>query len=229
MFVAALLAAVAGFVDAACFLGLEQVFTAHVTGNIASLASAFVAPGPTTALRVEVLVAFAAGAMIARVVSVSGERRSPLYVLRNLAACEATWLALAVITDVSAANAALHRWAIAGFAAAAMGCQSAASRLKTDIGQPTTVMTSNYTSWAIALVDTFMPRAGADSSAPHDAARDLYKLSLLLFAFASAAVAGAIAEQRYGFIALTIPLAVLVVWLVWLGRRASVSPPASRP
>lgn len=41
---------------------------------------------------------------------------------------------------------------------------------------------------------------------------------MLLFAFASAVVAGAIAEQHYGFIALMNPFAVLLVWLLWLAR-----------
>jgi uncharacterized membrane protein YoaK (UPF0700 family) len=46
MFVA--LSAVAGFADAACFLALSKVFTAHVTGNVAALASVLVTSDDTT-------------------------------------------------------------------------------------------------------------------------------------------------------------------------------------
>ncbi|MEX3937174.1 DUF1275 family protein [Paraburkholderia phymatum] len=50
---AKVLSAVAGFVDAACFLGLSQVFTAHVTGNLAALARALVIASNVVELRVE--------------------------------------------------------------------------------------------------------------------------------------------------------------------------------
>jgi len=69
-----------------------------------------------------------------------------------------------------------------------MGAQSALSKLPQALSSPTTVMTSNYTQWAILLVDVLAPR---DAESSRTARVYLARMSLLLLAFVPGAFAGA--------------------------------------
>lgn len=207
----ALLAAVAGFVDAACFLGLNEVFTAHVTGNIAGLASSLFKPSPVALLRVEVLIAFAVGAVAARIITLGRKADPGMRTLQCIVANEALWLALAVAAELLLVDGVSKRYAIAGCASAAMGCQSAASNLPSGIGLPTTVMTSNYTQWSISLLEALLARASGASQLNAAFAR-LVSMTVALLSFAGGAIAGAACEPAAGFVMLGVPLAALLVW-----------------
>lgn len=199
-----ILAAVAGFVDGACFLGLSEVFTAHVTGNFAALASAAVKPSPTALLRLEVIAAFGVGVVLAR------------FATRRLTAFEPTMrrgllVELAMLAAVLAGHFAfgglpLERPWVAMFAAAAMGAQSALSKLPQSLPSPTTVMTSNYTQWTISAVDALVP---PDSESGRAARAHLARMSALLLAFVPGAFAGAYGEARFGFAALSAPFFII--------------------
>jgi len=226
----AALSAVAGFVDAACFLALSQVFTAHVTGNFAALASALVKLDAATGLRLAVIVSFAGGAISAVFVAhaVGGYERevtatatAPARVRRAVMHAEATWLLFVLVAHAALPGPldpshALARYAVAIFAGAAMGCQSALSRLPGDaaLGAPTTVMTSNFSGWAMALGQRLLrlphdwhhPR---DPHDPHD--HTLTRLSLQLGLFILGAAAGASGEHRFGVAVLAAPLAGLLI------------------
>ena len=160
----------AGFVDAASFLGLDGLFTAHVTGNFVTLAAALVAGshgilGKLLALPEFILVialARFAGAMLRK-------RKAP--VLRIFLVTEVvlllTFFALAVgcgpfpNTDTPAALAT----AFAGVAA--MALQNGFQRVHFASAPPTTIMTGNTTQATIDAVDLLM---GA-SSTPETRAR----------------------------------------------------------
>ncbi|PTB17885.1 hypothetical protein C9I57_25500 [Trinickia symbiotica] len=212
------LSAVAGFVDAACFLALSKVFTAHVTGNLAALASALVKPDETTALRIAVIVAFAGGGVCAviaaRIITIDG-RAAPMRARRAVILVEAAWLALLLASQAVLSDGTWARYAVALCAGAAMGCQSALSKLPGELsmGTPTTVMTSNFSAWTIALVERMTRRHDRDR---HD--RTLVQLSLQLLLFVAGAAAGALGLHRFGIAVLGVPLALLLGVVLSCGR-----------
>jgi uncharacterized membrane protein YoaK (UPF0700 family) len=202
------LSAVAGFVDAACFLALSQVFTAHVTGNFAALASALVKHDSTAWLRLTVILAFAIGtcsAVCAAHVIVCHSRIAIVRARRIVIGVEAAWLGLLLISHAVLSDDTWARYAIALFAGGAMGCQSALSKLPgaLSMGAPTTVMTSNFTAWTIALVERFARK----KSEPKE--QTLMQLSFQLFAFIVGAAAGALGVHRFGIVVLVLPLLFL--------------------
>lgn len=211
------LSAAAGFVDAACFMALSQVFTAHVTGNFAALASALVKPDGATGLRVAVIGAFAGGGVCAFCVACALDARddaAPAPVRRAVIRVEAAWLALLLVLDAVLPEGAWARYAVALCAGAAMGCQSALSKLPgaAGLGTPTTVMTSNFSAWTLALAQRLTrrkPGAGDADDAAAAQDRTLVQLSLQLLVFMTGAAAGALGEQRFGVMALAVPLALL--------------------
>lgn len=199
-----ILALVAGFVDAACFRGLSEVFTAHVTGNFAALAVAIVGPSSAVLLRVVVIAAFGGGAMIASLLT----RRLTAFepVMRRALLVELVMLAAVLVAHFALGGLPSEKLWIALFAAAAMGAQSALSKLAQGLPSPTTVMTSNYTHWAISLVNVLAP---LDVESARAARAHLAQMSLLLLAFVPGAFAGAYGEARFGFWALCAPFFVV--------------------
>jgi uncharacterized membrane protein YoaK (UPF0700 family) len=200
----AILALVAGFVDAACFRGLSQVFTAHVTGNFAALAVAIVGPSSGVVLRVVVIAAFGVGTIIALLAT----RRIAAFnaIVRRALLVELAMLAAVLAVHFAFGGQPSEKPWVAMFAAAAMGAQSALSKLPQALASPTTVMTSNYTQWAISLVDVLAP---LDVESSRAARAYLARMSLLLLAFVPGAFAGAYGEARFGFWALGAPLFVV--------------------
>lgn len=225
---AGLLALIAGFVDAACFVGILQVFTAHVTGNIAALASAVVHDDGSSSLRITVLVAFGAGvasAWFARSATSLGEADTGWQrrVLQRLLGMEALWLVALVMVSTwlgpHVDTASPQARFVVALAGAAMGCQSAMNKLPTGLDHPSTVMTSNYTEWVLLALDTgFGLLRGHDREAVVDALGRFGRLTVPLMCFALGALAGAFGETRAGMDVMTLPLALLLFGLVWSVR-----------
>lgn len=219
MWTTAVLSAVAGFVDAACYLGLSQVFTAHVTGNLAALASSLVHPSSVAGLRVEVLIAFGIGAASGRLTALRSAGDAPERTLQAIIRTEALWLVGLPVADLLLRGHALHLPAVAWFAAGAMGCQSAGGRLQAT-ARATTVMTSNYTQWSIALTDALLP-VRATAQQKRESRRLLKALTLQLAMFVIGAAAGALGEHRFGFEVIGVPLAALIVVAAFVASRAA--------
>lgn len=206
----ALLAAVAGFVDAACLVGLFGVFTAHVTGNIATLSSELIHPTTGYTLRLEVLVAYASGAALGRLATVrknSSAERAP--VLRRLLALEALWLLILLGAFAGWGTPrdpdALATQVFVFCAGAAMGTQSAISVLSVVLDHSTTMMTGNFTRWAISGVDLLR----RDRAVRRDAGWRFALLSAVLLVFALGALTGALAQARFGLIVFVAPTAAV--------------------
>jgi uncharacterized membrane protein YoaK (UPF0700 family) len=165
--VAALLSAVAGYVDAAGFLALFGLFTAHVTGDLVA-AGAVVAEHSRLGVvgRLAMIPVFmssvAATALFARAIRRRGQR--PLVGLLALMT-----VALAVFC---ATGVALHRfvngpdaWAVALTGATgviAMGIQNTLMRDTLRGLCPTTMMTGNLTQFTIDLVELLVARPAGD-------------------------------------------------------------------
>src|SRR5262245_38900158 len=154
--VAALLSFNGGFVDTAGFLGLEGLFTAHVTGNFVTLGAALVFGTHGVIAKLLALPEFIVVVALARLAGAALQTHG-LPALRILLAAKVILLlaffALAVLLgpfSTSDAPAGL----LTGFAGvAAMSIQNAVQRVHFASLPPSTIMTGNTTQAVLDAVD----------------------------------------------------------------------------
>ncbi|SFB82796.1 YoaK family protein [Massilia yuzhufengensis] len=202
----------AGYVDTLGFLALFGLFTAHVTGNFILIGAALADPGSMPVLlKFLAFPAFIAGVAAARLLVAAYEARKAKALrpalLLELALLAAFMGAGLVATPVASAGEA---WAMASglLGAAAMGAHSATSRLLLGHLAPTSMMTGNVTQMVIDGVDWL--RGGREAGLR---AR-LAKFAWPLLAFAAGCVIAAFGFHGFGFVALVVPLLILVVLIV---------------
>jgi uncharacterized membrane protein YoaK (UPF0700 family) len=198
----------AGFVDTAGFLGLQGLFTAHVTGNFVTLGAALVFGTHGIVAKLLALPEFVLVLAVARVVA--GElRKRELDALRVLLIAKVMFLLAFFILGValgpfpdSDAPAAL----LAGFAGVAgMAIQNGVQRIHYAALPPTTLMTGNTTQAALDAVDLWRPEPGTDVAAVR--ARFLRILASILW-FAAGCGVAALLYYFFGFWCLAVPVAV---------------------
>lgn len=218
------LAFVAGWVDAGSFVGLDGVMAAHITGNLVILAASIAKGFETTdLLKIVVLPIFFAAVMAVTVVHdrLIARHDDPGRHIHGMLVIEAAliaatgllgaamswsglsldfWLALAVLTPVTFG----------------MALQNAVHRLYPVVGPATTVMTGNITQF---FIDRTRNLAGRSSrSLINDMPRDAGLLPLLILAFGTGCVAGAVATIHLGNGAFLLP-AVLVLLVAPHARK----------
>jgi uncharacterized membrane protein YoaK (UPF0700 family) len=206
--IAALLSYNGGFVDTAGFLGLQGLFTAHVTGNFVTLGAALVNGSHGIIGKILALPEFVVVVALARLAGMALRARQ-LPVLRTLLAAKVVLLicffALAVscgpFPDANTAAALLT-----GFAGiAAMAVQNAVQRVHLPAQPPTTLMTGTTTQATIDAVDLITGVVGAQ----RDAIRArFYRLSLAILYFASGCATAALLYAWVGFWCLAVPVLV---------------------
>jgi uncharacterized membrane protein YoaK (UPF0700 family) len=205
------LAFTSGYVDTLGFVALFGLFTAHVTGNFVLIGSELAGPTHGVMIKLLALPAFVAAVIGARlavlVAQRAGRDAGPLLLgvqaVLLAAFMTAGWAALPL--DNPDAPMAL---AAGSLGAAAMGIQNAAGRLVWSALTPTTVMTGNVTQLVIDLVDLL--RGGREAGLAQRARRFLWPV----IAFAVGAVSGAFAYRDVAFLALALPV-VLLLTLMW--------------
>jgi uncharacterized membrane protein YoaK (UPF0700 family) len=198
----------AGFVDTAGFLGLQGLFTAHVTGNFVTLGAALVFGTHGVVAKLLALPEFVLVLAVARVAA-SEMRKRGLDALRVLLVakvmCLLAFFVLAVTLGPFAdsdAPAAL----LTGFAAiAGMAIQNGVQRIHYAAMPPTTLMTGNTTQAALDVVDLWRPQPGTDVAAVR--ARLMRTLSGI-FWFAAGCGVAAVLYYFFGFWCLAVPVAV---------------------
>ncbi|HUI95378.1 MAG TPA: YoaK family protein [Xanthobacteraceae bacterium] len=204
----ALLSFNAGFVDTAGFLGLQGLFTAHVTGNFVTVGAALVFGTHGVVAKLLALPEFVLVLAVARVVA--GElRRRNVDALRVLLVAKVTCLLAFFILGVtlgpfpdSDAPAAL----LTGFAAiAGMAIQNGVQRIHYAAMPPTTLMTGNTTQVALDAVDLWRREPGTDVAAVR--AR-LMRTLQGIFWFAAGCGVAAVLYYFFGFWCLAVPVAV---------------------
>jgi uncharacterized membrane protein YoaK (UPF0700 family) len=186
-----------GFVDTAGFLGLQGLFTAHVTGNFATLGAALVFGTHGVIAKVLALPEFVLVVALARLIG-SALRARGADALRVLLVVEVICLLAFFMLAVrfgpfpdSDAPAAL----LTGFAGiAGMAIQNAVQRVHYAAIPPTTVMTSNTTQVVLDAVDLWHPQPGSDTAVIRA------RFGRLLRGIASFAVGCAIAAILYYFV-----------------------------
>jgi uncharacterized membrane protein YoaK (UPF0700 family) len=197
--IAALLSFNGGLVDTAGFLGLQGLFTAHVTGNFVTLGAALVQGSHGIVGKILALPEFIAVVALARLAGMALRARK-LPVLRTLLAAKVglliAFFALAVgcgpFPDANAPAALLT-----GFCGiAAMAVQNALQRVHLAALPPTTLMTGSTTQATIDAVDLLIGAPGA----ARDAIRArLHRLSLAILYFAAGCASAALLYAWVGF------------------------------
>jgi uncharacterized membrane protein YoaK (UPF0700 family) len=206
--IAALLSFNGGFVDAAGFLGLQGLFTAHVTGNFVTLGAALVQGGHGIVGKILALPEFIAVVALARLAGAALRARQ-LPVLRTLLAAKVVLLvcffALAVgcgpFPDANTPAALLT-----GFTGiAAMAVQNAVQRVHLSALPPTTLMTGTTTQATLDAVDLL---TGAPAAQRPAIRARFYRLVLAILYFAAGCAAAALLYAAVGFWCLAVPVVV---------------------
>jgi len=206
LIVPALLTFNGGFVDTIGFLGLQGLFTAHVTGNFVTLAATLVMGTHGVIAKLLVLPEFAIVVAFARVAG-SAMRAWGLPALPILLTMKVCFLLAFLILAVafgpfpdSDAPTAL----LAGFAGvAAMAVQNAVQRVHFASLPPTTIMTGNTTQAVLDAVDLISGPKRDD--APVVRAR-FGRILLGIVWFAAGCAAAAILYYWVGFWCLILPI-----------------------
>ncbi|MDB5989293.1 MAG: hypothetical protein JWQ10_696 [Herbaspirillum sp.] len=205
----------AGYVDTVGFVALFGLFTAHVTGNFVLIGSELAHPSHGVLIRFLAFPAFIFAVALTRMVVIwlerSGKGVMPyvfcLQLLLLLGFMQVgQWVA--PVMDMNAPIALLA----GALGAAAMGVQNAASRLTLQQLAPTTVMTGNVTQLVIDVVDIM--RGAPDEGVR----RRCVKFFWPIVAFGVGAVGGAFGYKYAQFLALLLPVAILI----WLAAMAYV-------
>ena len=152
----AALAFVAGFVDAAAFIALTGLFTAHVTGNFVLIGAELVASSSGVVAKLLALPVFVGAVAGARVLALVLERRGvdPLpwllavevALLAGFGLCGTVWSPLGAADGAASITVGM-------LAVAAMGLQNAVGRLSLGHLAPTTVMTVSVSQAVIDATD----------------------------------------------------------------------------
>ncbi|TXM70119.1 DUF1275 domain-containing protein [Methylobacterium sp. WL12] len=213
------LAFVAGFVDAAAFIALTGLFTAHVTGNFVLIGAELVSTSTGVLAKLLALPTFILAVAVTRLIALALERRgaSPL---RPLLVLEAAALIAFAIVGASLSPLGSPDGAkaigVGMLGVAAMGIQNGIGRLVIGHLAATTVMTVNVTQAVIDLTDH---ACGKTLGAP--AATRLRRTLSAVLAFAVGALAGAFGVAALSFACVLVPAVVLIGLLFVPDREPS--------
>jgi uncharacterized membrane protein YoaK (UPF0700 family) len=228
----ALLATIAGFVDACTFVGLFGLFVAQLTGSYVVAGASMFAPGwPEATVLLAVPMFFAGGVAATFVATVAGANGR--YALACALALETALLAGFAVIMISIAPLAARppeAFAAALLGLAAMGAQSALVRLLLRGVASTNVMTTNTTQIAVEATQAVMSfawrRRDPEIARQHTAAcRGLAKSLPLPLGFSLGVVSGALAFAATGRWVVVLPAlatAALTVWALRAGRHHPV-------
>ena len=214
-----MLAFVGGWIDAGSFVGLHHIMAAHITGNLVVL-GAQIAEGfqATDLLKIAILPVFVGAVMVATVVHdrFVAVHDNPARHVRGMLVIEALLIAG---TGFLGALASLNGWAldfwlsllVASPVIAGMAVQNAIHRFYPIVGPATTVMTGNITQF---FIDRTRSLAGRTShSLINDMPKSRTLLPILIVAFGSGCIIGAICVSWLGVGAFLIPAALVLAAL----------------
>jgi uncharacterized membrane protein YoaK (UPF0700 family) len=224
-FIAALLGAIAGYVDTTGFLALYGMFTAHITGDIVASVAEHSATEIMTRLAMLpiFMISVAVATVLARATRRDGDAAlCPL--LGLMTAALAVFCATGVLLQPFMAGPA--NWAVGlvgGTAVAAMAIQNMIMRDALNSWTPTTIMTGNLTQVTIQLVELVVAATEPDSEKRarirKGARARLAKFGLPLAGFISGATLSAVLTRQYGFWSVGVPTVVVASLTAWHWRR----------
>jgi len=225
-----LLSFVAGYVDTLGFVSVFGLFTAHVTGNFVLIGKELSGHGEGVLLKLLAFPVFVAAVACARLLSRALARKGRSAVKPLLfaqAALLLSFMALGLLASPITSPRG-HLVLAAGLAGvAAMGVQNALSRLELGVLVPTTVMTGNVTQTVIDLVDLLHSRDRTEIATTQTR---MVEMIPAIVGFGAGALGGAMAWKWLGFVALMLPISVLLGLGLHSWPRHAVAlstPPAS--
>jgi uncharacterized membrane protein YoaK (UPF0700 family) len=199
------LSVIAGSTDTIGFLGLNGLFTAHITGNIVVLAAQVVAGNPTVISYILAVPVFMLVLLLTRLLASSLERsgRSTLAPLLLLQLIVLVAFLVLCVTAGPWRDADAILAIIAGmFGVAAMAVQNALVQISMKQSPTTAVMTTNVTHFMVDLGETLVAGdAGRIAAARNRAMRTLP----VLVGFTIGCGLGAAGEAIAGFWSLALP------------------------
>ncbi len=216
----------AGYVDTVGFIALFGLFTAHVTGNFVLIGSELANPSHGVLIKLLAFPAFIFAVALTRMAVIWLERggRAPMFYLLLLQLVFLLGFMLAGYLAEPVTNSRAPLALLAGMlGAAGMGVQNASSRLVLQHLTPTTVMTGNVTQVIIDLVDILR------GAATDEIRQRCRKFFWPIVAFGAGAIGGAFAYKHLLFLALLLPLALLL-WLSvkeYLSEKTGTAAPST--
>lgn len=218
-----ILSVVAGSTDTSAFLGMNGLFTAHITGNLVFLAAHVVAGDPAVlsyllAVPVYILILLLTSILASRLERRGFETLRPLLSLELLllAALLVLFSTFRVRFDTNSMLAVT----IGMCGVAAMAVQTALVQIALPTTPSTTVMTTNVTKLVVAFVQVL---EGGNPSTRETVRRSIFQLTTVIVGFITGCALGAAADAAWGLWSLGVP-AVLVILAIGL----CVPPPAAR-
>jgi uncharacterized membrane protein YoaK (UPF0700 family) len=197
-----------GFIDTAGFIGLQGLFTAHVTGNFVTLGAALVFGTKGVLAKLIALPEFIGVVAIARLAgALLTARRLPT--LRILLGAKVLFLLLFFVLAVvlgpfsNSDSAAALVTAFAGIAA--MATQNAAQRLHLGHFPPTTLMTGNTTQATLDAIDLL---AGVNGERRAIIRARFRRMFGSVASFAAGCAVAAFLYAEIGFWCLAVPVVV---------------------
>ena len=205
---AALLSFNGGFLDTAGFLGLQGLFTAHVTGNFVTLGAALVFGTHGVIGKVLALPEFIAVVALARIAGAAMTARD-MPTMRILLSVKVLFLAAFFVLGVTLGpfpDSDVPAALLTGFTGiAAMAIQNAVQRVHFASVPPTTLMTGNTTQATLDAIDLLRGLKGDKA----DAVRARFSAIMRgIFFFAAGCAVAAILYARFGFWCLALPVVV---------------------
>jgi uncharacterized membrane protein YoaK (UPF0700 family) len=197
-----------GFVDTAGFIGLQGLFTAHVTGNFVTLGAALVFGTKGIVAKLIALPEFMCVIAVAHLAGAALTARG-LPTLRIMLAAKVLFLIAFFVLAVtlgpfpdSDAPAAL----LTGFSGiAAMALQNGVQRVHLAQLPPTTLMTGNTTQVVLDAVDLIVGRGGDQTAAMRARFR---RMLVSIIGFAAGCAVAALLYAWIGFWCLCVPVVV---------------------
>jgi uncharacterized membrane protein YoaK (UPF0700 family) len=212
----------AGFVDTVGFLGLQGLFTAHVTGNFVTLGAALVFGTSGVVAKLLALPVFCVVIVATRLVSFKLPARWPaletMLTVKLLLLIVAAVLAIAMGPFVNGDGASAIT--VGMTLVAAMAIQNAVHRIHLGAAPPTTLMTGTTTQIMIDIADLIR---GVPEDA-RDAIRSrLRRMGVAVVSFAAGAAAGALLFHTIGTVCFALP--PIVALLTRIAADSSVTAP----
>lgn len=205
----------AGYVDTLGFVALFGLFTAHVTGNFVLIGAEMAHPqGGPLLLKILAFPAFIFGVVFARLFIASLLKRGLhalwyAYILQLILLI--AFMVLGYLASPIGTEPTLMAELAGIIGAMAMGTHSACGRLLLSHLAPTAMMTGNVTQLVIDSVDVIF------GSATEAVKQRCIKFLWPVVAFGVGAVGAAFAYQYAGFLALLLPIAILL-YLMYIER-----------
>jgi uncharacterized membrane protein YoaK (UPF0700 family) len=218
------LSVIAGATDSIGFLGLNGLFTAHITGNIVILAARIVAGNPTIISYILSVPVFMAVLFLTRLLA-SGLERTGISTLRPLLLLQLIFLGAFLVLCVTAgpwrdADAILA--ILAGMCGvAAMAVQNALVQISLKHSPTTAVMTSNVTHFMLDLGEAL---AGADPTAAAVARGRAMRTLPVIAGFTVGCGLGAAFEAAAGLWSLALPTGLALLTLTWTSVTSAPRP-----